>query len=363
MKKNLQSGFSLIELLVSMLIAGIVFAGVVNVVLNSRVAFVNEQEASYIQENARYAVELLTRDIRIAGSMECASIETAAVANTVDGDLGGLFSGDAINGYEGSSGVGVNGTWPTAYSDDASNGSDSVILRYADPDSAVSIDDHTNYKSAVLKLHEDHDFEEGQMLMIVDPQCRSVGIFQVTPSNNNSQISHNSGNAVSPGNCTKVLYAMTSFTCSDSPCNPVNCAGNPAQSYSSGATVLSFVANAYYIGESSVLPGVPALKRQVLTNGSSRSEELAQGVEDMELQFGVNSDIGSNDNTGDVDYFVDAHEVTDWSNVVAVRYSLVLRSQSEVFDDNQRVSLLGVDYEDRYLRQLVSSTVRIRNRG
>ena len=358
MKIIVSRGFSLIELLVAMFIASVILVGVVNVVMNGRVSSITEQEASYIQENARYATELLTRDIRIAGSMGCAGLGTAAVANTVDGDLDGMFSGDAITGFEGKDDL---DDFPAAFSGDATVGTDSVILRYADPDSAVYIQNHTNYNSATLKLYEDHSWEVGDKLMIVDPSCRSVGIFEVAEGGG-TQIKHQNGKGV-PGNCTKVLYATTSFTCSDTPCNPVSCGGNPAQSYGEGATVMSFVANAYYIGESTVLPGMPALKRRVLTSSGSQSEELAQGVEDMELLFGINSDVTDSDNSGDIDFFVTADEVDDWSEVAAVRYNLTLRSQSEVFGEAQAKTINGVDYDDRYLRQFVSSTVRIRNRG
>lgn len=355
---NNQKGLSLIELLVSMVIAGIVFAGVISVVQNSRVAFVNEQEAGFIQENARYATEILMRDIRLAGNMGCAHDSYAHLANTIDGDLDGLFSTDALSGYEGNP-TSTPHTWPSAIVRDTLTGdSDAVILRYADPETAMNIQRHTG-PSAVLRLHSRHDWSVGDKLMIVDSSCRHAGLFEVS-GRGNRRIVHNTGTG-HPGNCTKVLYAQSSsFDCSDTPCTPVSCGGNPATAYRNGASVMSYVANAYYIGGSTVIPGMPALKRQVLTSAGRRAEELAQGVESIELQFGVDTDTTMD---GDVDIFLNADQVTDWAAVIAVRYVMIFRSQTEIFNSNESITLNGVTYNDRFLRQLVSSTVRIRNRG
>ena len=363
-----QIGFSLVELLVSITITLIVLTGVLGVVQNSRISYETEQEASFIQENLRYATELLLRDIRMAGSSGCASGGNAKTANVLAGDIDGMLTGEALTGFESTGLTTIPAGWPDAFESDATAGSDAVIIRYADPDSAISISD-SNYTSAVLNLHGATPFEEGQVLMIVDSTCRQMGVFQVTPNNSGgNKLNHATGSAMSPGNCTKVLFASnTSFNCTASPCNPTSCGGNPAAPYGNGSNVMSFVANAYYIGESNVIPGMPALKRQVLTSDGTRSEELAQGVESMELQFGVSTEVdaasGDIDPDGDVDIFLNADEVTDWDTVIAVRYTLILRSQTELYDSNQSVSLNGTTYTDKYLRQVASSTVRVRNRG
>ena len=360
-----QAGFSLVELLVSITITLIVLTGVLGVVQNSRVSYETEQESSFIQENLRYATLHLLRDIRGAGNSGCASGSSSLVANVLDGDLDGMMDSDGIIGFEGTNAI-IPSEWPDAFELDATVGSDAVILRYADPDTELSIKS-SNYTSAVLNVWGTNPFDEGQILMIVDSTCRHTGIFQ-TNGGNTIKIGHNSGGSVSPGNCTKVLFASnTSFNCSASPCNAVSCGGNPAAPYGNGSSVMTFVANAYYIGESNVIPGMPALKRQVLTSTGSRSEELAQGVESMELKFGVSTETDPDTDdiyTGDnAEIFLDADEVADWDRVMAVRYSLILRSQTELYDSNHSVTLNGITYNDKYLRQVASATVRIRNRG
>lgn len=367
-RKNL--GLSLIELLVSMLIASVIFAGVVSVLQVTNTSNITEEESSYMQENARYALEVMARDIRVAGNMGCAG-QTAFISNAIDGDIGGLLDVTGIIGFEGSTGIGSD--WPAAYSADATAGSDSIILRYADPDSEISIQNHTNYTSAVFQLYDDHPWDPGDKLMVVDSTCRHVGIFEVT-GNTSNPLNHNTGSG-SPGNCTRVLFntVSTPISCGGSApsasCNPTRCnvttpSGTVtvnAAPFGDGASVMSMIANAYYIGESNVLPGTPALMRQALSAGGDghRAEELAQGVEDLELLYGEDTDATAD---GVPNRFVDAATVSNWDQVVAVRISMVMRSKSALLGAGEIITFNGEEYTDGFMRQLVTSTFKLRNR-
>ncbi|HMW49708.1 MAG TPA: PilW family protein, partial [Cellvibrionaceae bacterium] len=100
---------------------------------------------------------------------------------------------------------------------------------------------------------------------------------------------------------------------------------------------------------------------------TTRSEEIAQGVEDMQLLYGVDTNAD-----GDVNQYRTAAQMDvdgsgaidgkDWDKVKSVRISLVFRSQNPVAPSNQTQVINGVTYNDRYLRQAVNSTVVIRNR-
>ena len=101
---------------------------------------------------------------------------------------------------------------------------------------------------------------------------------------------------------------------------------------------------------------MPALKREYLTSISGkptfREEEIAQGVEDMQVFYGIDNGQGK---VAD-DEFVTADKVNGtWDQVVAVRIELTLRSSAPV--------QAPVEGNDGYLRKRVASTVSLRNYG
>lgn len=361
-----QSGLSIVELMVSLVISMAVIAGSVQVVLGSKKSFIDQDEVSFIQTNSRFAMDLLGKDIRMAGYLGCATQDTVQTANSIDNGLGGYLSLHGIRGYEGE----VNSDdFPADLKDKVWPGTDAVMIRYASGDNEVSISSH-NPASAVIHLFEDHDFPKESILMIADSSCRHVGVFQVSGPNSMpaNHIVHNTGGGTN--NCTKIIKG--NFVCKPS-CGPVSCDGfgTATGAYGPGSKVMEFVSRAYFIAESDVLPGVPALKRHVLdTYGTPKiaAEEIALGVEDFEVLYG--SDV---DGDGNVDQFRKANQMDlngdgnidddDWDQVLTVKLSLVFRSQDPVMHMAEQKTLADKTYNDKYMRQLINSTIRIRNRG
>ena len=89
-RKNL--GLSLVELMIALLIGTILLIGVVQVFGASRTAYQLSEGMSRTQENARFALDYLQRDIRMAGHFGC-------VNDQARGQIpGGLISHFAANG-------------------------------------------------------------------------------------------------------------------------------------------------------------------------------------------------------------------------------------------------------------------------
>jgi prepilin-type N-terminal cleavage/methylation domain len=65
--KYRQRGFTLIELLITLLLSSVVIAGVSQAFLQSRKSFIQQQALSFISEDGRYAIEVLTQELRRAG--------------------------------------------------------------------------------------------------------------------------------------------------------------------------------------------------------------------------------------------------------------------------------------------------------
>jgi hypothetical protein len=110
---------------------------------------------------------------------------------------------------------------------------------------------------------------------------------------------------------------------------------------------------------------VPSLYRMTLTNGALVAEEIAYGVDDLQVQYGLDT---NNDNS--VDSYVDAPAAGDanWGKVIAARIWLLVRAECPEtgYNNTTTYNMAGADYTptapDHYRRQLFTSTIRLRNR-
>jgi type IV pilus assembly protein PilW len=103
--------------------------------------------------------------------------------------------------------------------------------------------------------------------------------------------------------------------------------------------------------------GEPALFRQEFNNPP---EELIEGVEDMQILYGVDTDNDQFPNQ-----YMSADAVIDFDDVVSVRVMLLVRSIDDfVTEDPQTYTYNGVTTTpaDRRIRQVFSSTIALRNR-
>ena len=358
------AGLSLVELLVSMVIALVVLAGVIQSFVASKQSFIQESEVAYIQENARFAVDLISRDIRQAGSWGCSG--SGNMANAFDGDLDSLVKSTAIEGFEG----GVS-TLP-AYLTNADTNTDALIVRYGDTNNAQTVDQHTTPSAIVLASSA--AYSVGEIMVLSDANCDQAGIFAASAINGQT-VSH----AVNSDNCTGMLSGTfecgnctSSSDCDDGSVGDVMATGNNAL-YSAGSMLLPFVGHAYFINESTFDSNLPSLHRVSITTtgGVAPTEELVSGIEDMQISYGVDNDIVAD---GQANRYFTADQIPDdrataaggnigWDRVVSIRIQLVMRSRNIVLPQNNTTAYLGNTPADRFLRQIVSTTVQLRNAG
>jgi type IV pilus assembly protein PilW len=301
----------------------------------------------------------------MAGYLGCANQESIQVANSISDDADGYVSMHGLRGFDGEDDT---DGFPVDFKADAHVGTDSILVRRASNTAEMDVKSHVP-QSAVIHLWAGHSYAKGTTLMIADASCRNVGLFQVSGPNGlpANHINHNTG--AGTNNCTKLIKG--SFDCTDCAANPKSCKATAAGGYGPGSKIMEFVAHAYYIGDSAVVTGMPALKRRALKNSgapATQEEEIAVGVEDLEILYGTDGDgDGSVDqyrSASDMDLNGDGSITDDeWDQVSSVKLSLVFRSQNPVFSKNEKRTYAGKEYDDRYMRQIVNSTVKIRNRG
>lgn len=329
--KPRQAGMTLVEILVSITISLLLLAGVLQIFISSKTTYRVQEGLSRLQENGRFAIGTLARDIRMAGFQGCTNLEALEpniIAQNPPANL--VFSlSDFLDGVD-NAGAGN--------SFGAVEGTDVLVLRGASP-SGINLWGNLGAVNANIQIDENRPgFEAGEILFITD--CTDADIFKAT--------------SVSEGGGTVTIAHATS----------TNTTQNLSKAYKEDAMIMAFRHSAYYVGDTGRINAVGnnilALFRENL-DGSS--DELIEGVEDMQIEYGVDSD-------GDLaaDVYSTATTVnngSDWENVVAVRVALLVDSVEDVnpqalaynfptFSDN--------DPGDRRLRREFSITVNLRNR-
>ncbi len=71
--KNRQQGMTLIEIMVALMLGAFLLAGVMQIFLSSKQTYRIQDNMSRMQENGRFAMEFISRDIRMADYKECFS--------------------------------------------------------------------------------------------------------------------------------------------------------------------------------------------------------------------------------------------------------------------------------------------------
>ena len=346
-------GFSIVELMVAILIGLIILAGVIQVVVTSKTTFLGQEEMSFIQENARYAVDLIGKDVQSAGYMGCAgNVANLAYLPRVNATSSALAGVELVRGFEGD--VASTASYPEIYratvrpiyqpgTTTIKDYPDSFVV-HGGGERSVAL---TGQSGQTFTLAQSPAYAVGEHIVIVAEDCRRASIVRT------ATVAANQFTVTAASVCSTLVKPqldennICSGTCS--------CSGQgSSELFMPGSVSMPFNTHAYFVAESSVLPGVPALKRSVLRGGDGVTEEIALGVEDMEVLYGVVSG-------GNLRY-MKASEVTDWNSVASVQVSLLMRSQAVSLAQAEARTYLNNTYNDRFMRQVITSTFRLRNR-
>lgn len=339
-----QTGLSLVELLVAMALGLFLMAGIAQVYLSSKQSFRVQDALSRIQENGRFAMDQMSRDIRNAGykgacvSKDDAFINTLDTATAATANSANFAMG--IQGYEYASStwsptldVAISGASP------APQASSDILTVRGSVGGAVAVGTpYMGNTSADIKANNAGSLKQGQIIFICDGSAASI--FQITNANPTSgSVVHNTGNAVSPGNATK----------------------NLGHSYGANSEMTILSTSTYYLAPALSGTG-SALWR--LTD-SNAPVEVIDGVQDMQITYGVDSDA---DHTSNSYLKADAvNALTNgWANVISVRMTVLLRSPEDNLAPNKTpytYNATTTTPTDLRVRRIFTSTVTLRNRN
>ena len=374
------TGLSLIELMVAMVIGLILMLGVIQVFSASQVASRLSEGASRVQENARFALEFLERDIRMAGHMGCVNDQAHIVKGMGDpinhltadpGDGSPLDFRVAIQGYEApgtapGEALTLGGTWEAPALEGAlanlapaaAGGSDVLVLRYLSsegaPVTAISLDG-ANSTVAV---------EDGSISRMTAGGVSSPSLFGIADC---AHADIFAGSVVA--GLGQVLGNATDLT-----------------RYTVQPTGQTMIYRAeslvYYVGISADT-GRPGLRRARAdsTGSYTINEEVVEGVESLQLMYGLDatSDISPDDApagnitelaiASDVSVGTDAAAAGQWLRVGQVKVGLLMASPQPSLSATPTSApvTLGVEFEpaasgDGRYRGTYEVSIALRNR-
>ncbi|HEY0686735.1 MAG TPA: prepilin-type N-terminal cleavage/methylation domain-containing protein [Steroidobacter sp.] len=320
-------GFTLIELMISMLLGVVVIGGALGVILANRQSYRINEGLSQVQESARTAFELLARDVRQAGVTGCNN--DGRVANVLNDEGEWWQSWFGLQGYDGAQADGAV-DFGTASPDNRVPGTDSILLQGIEG-MGHSIVQHELTAASFRIGAPTSEIEEADILMVCD--FDHAAIFQATNYSSANVTFEDTGDTVSPGNCSHGLGY------------PTVC-GNPGNSYvyGSNSQLARVAAVDWYIGDNG-RPAEGGRSLYRLRLGATAPEEIVAGVTDMQLRY--RADVSGE--------FRAAGDVRDWAAVSAVTITLTLRSA------DPRIVTGPTDNSGRLERQF-TNIVTLRNR-
>ncbi len=323
-----QSGFSLLELILSLTISAFLVLGVIKLYSASSNAFRSQGYLGQLIENGRAGSEIMSRAIRLSRYWGCTGIEDASV--TIH--LGG-----------------VSATQQGIVGIDPGNGDpDEITVYQADDDLSVSvldIDDPANAdpnpdpisSTALIHVALNSGFKGGDFAVLND--CIQGDVFKIT------------SDPVVSGGVDTLAMAECGISCT--------------QEYEAAPATLQRVKRTrFYIANNG--SNVPSLYMQ--ENGGT-AMELIEGVEDMQIYYGEDIDDDGNANRYVRPAVIMAACTADgnsqcWRGIASVRISLLLRSiEDGVTQSPQTYTFDGssVTATDNYLRREYISVIALRN--
>ena len=350
----------MVEILVALALSLILTLVVGQIYVSNSQAYRLQEAQSRIQENGRFALEFLTKDIRSVGSMGCLSVLNTplVIANsspsiTPATSIIGYDATTPIASYPYITATSTPSTWnPTPFSNvNAVVGTDILSIQFAEPCGGhlqtevvgmTSAPSFTISSSNTCSISVTLKSPSSPELVLSD--CSQTEIFRADPvSSNTITINSPSTN----NNQDHFNY-----------------------SHNVDAEVMLFHNYTYFIQpfpNNPVIPtSEPTLYRVDNAAASPSPQPLIEGIEDMQLLYGV--DLNAD---WSIDQYVTAGGVSNWANVIAIRVDLVIRSTGvdgtnlTTATPSTPASLacngVTVTVTDSRLRRCYSFTINLRN--
>ncbi|MDP0589773.1 MAG: PilW family protein [Candidatus Endonucleobacter bathymodioli] len=341
-------GFSLVEVLVSLLLGMILITSAGQLLVSTNKTYVLQDELVRIQESARVTLDLLTRNVRMAAYTGCPSWTN--LGNALFSDKPSrLWMAHFDKGI-----IGISAGTSAKNSVDNKAVSEAIVIHKVDWEGSIPVASQDN-ASMLITLQARHDFNQGDLLALVSQDCKQISIFIAGSSTSGAKVSYSTISSESLYNCTH--RHQGSFNCMESQ------RGEKLFDHSQSQLVPVSSA-AYYIRNNN---GIPTLymKRggEAVSGRGLAAEALVEGVEELRVFYGYDAD-----NDGIVNQYLLSSDIPlysdEWKNIVSVKIEILIRSYREISPQPQTYFFAGSDItsDDKYIRRSFMATIELRNR-
>jgi type IV pilus assembly protein PilW len=309
------AGLTLIEMMVTMLIGMFMMIGVISIFAQSRTTYRTNDTVQRMQENLRYALAIMQPDIRMARNW-------------------------GMNNDDGSAPPPGPITTQPGVTATCAGGGGNITAWAIDPTRGI---------------------EAATGAFPAGMTCAAFGALQA--GSDVLVVRHASGATTAPtANVIQIVSNRVGGSIFNDGAPPLAVACPPPPALAT-VCVYDWQTHLYYVSSTSSLgANVPSLRRKSLVNGVFQDQELVPGVEDFQVQLGLDT---TGDNT--VDRYVDAGAAFPAnSRVLAAHIWLMFRSErAEVgfIDGNvyNYADVAGYAPNNGFRRALVNKTILLRN--
>lgn len=341
--KSQQTGFTLVELMIAMLLGAFLIGGILQIFIGSRQTYRMQENLSRLQENGRFVMDFITRDNRMIGFQGCASrsiVPNIIIApknpnpNPAPVTLAGSLSTPLI----GTDNVTNNWNASACGTSACVAGTDAITYHFGGSCGGYLTGNlATNNANIQINAANSCNIKMYDVLMLSD--CSATDIFTATSASSASGVQ-------------TIAHA-------DNQNNTVNL----SKLYGSDAEVLVFRSYSFFIRNNA--SGEPGLWRLDNSKPASSANpvELVEGIEDMQILYGADTDATPD---GTANYYVPAGTTgLDMNKVVSIRVSVLVRSMNDNLAAKPLIYTFNgasVMPTDRRIRRVFTSTIALRNR-
>jgi type IV pilus assembly protein PilW len=319
-------GMSLVSILVALAISGTLINGLLLVFTSHHATSRLIYDFGLLQENSRTAMDLLEVNVRQTGHFGGVSgvdiKPNASLSITGSGNCNQAWLTDTtapIRGFEGSTQPGSIANFPSGCieTSDYLPNTDILAIKYA---SGMFITPTSELKNTGIYLRT---------------------LIGITPSSE-GEIFNGSNTPVLPNHPNTV-----------------------------GTYNFKFSSDIYYLGpcsrkkQGTCQNDIPSLYVKSLQDGTLTEQLISEGVEQMQFEYGVDTD-----NDRNADQYRSASAVTDWQSVVSVKLNLLIRTNSpdaqhkdtKTYALSSDTSFTPTQAASVYKRRHLTKVVQLRNR-